>query len=202
MILFFSFCSFTTRLMLLKKTSSNFYDAGVALLVRKHRKLGQCNIEGCRDSRTAVDTPFNIYSTGFGNRSWWDPCRRLSFLLKRPTTNEVPSSSGREYTSPAALPAIQLTSGQFFTNFQTPVLTFLNTKSTCRMANHIDDYILCAHHSSFVDTIAVTQPASALELDCEGKDLGVEGGTLSLMRLNPKPQEYISSMLSASRKLN
>ena len=189
-------------MLLEKTTSSNFYDAGIVLLVRKHRKLGQCNIEGCRDSRTAVNTPFNIYSTGFGNHSWWDACRRLSSLSKRPTANEVPSSSGREYTSPAALPAIQLTSGQFFTNFQTPVLTFLNTRSTCRMANHIDDYILCAHHSSFVDTIAATQPASALELDCEGKDLGVEGGTLSLMRLNPKPQEYISSMLSASRKLN
>ena len=67
--------------MLLEKTSSNFYDAGVVLLIRKHRKAGQCNIEGCRDSITTVDTLFNIYSAGFGNHCWWKACRRLSSLI-------------------------------------------------------------------------------------------------------------------------
>ena len=51
------------------------------------------------------------------------------------------------------------------------------------MANQIDDYILCADDSSLADAIAAIQPASSLALDCEGKDLGVEGGTLSLISL-------------------
>ena len=52
----------------------------------------------------------------------------------RPTQNElqVPSPPGREsvreYTSLASLTAMQLISGRFFISFQTPVLTFLNTR--------------------------------------------------------------------------
>jgi exonuclease 3'-5' domain-containing protein 1 len=51
------------------------------------------------------------------------------------------------------------------------------------MANQIFDYILCADESSLADAITAIQPASVLALDCEGKYLGVEGGTLSLINL-------------------
>lgn len=51
------------------------------------------------------------------------------------------------------------------------------------MANQISDYILCADDSSLSDAITAIQPASVLVLDCEGEDLGVEGGALSLISL-------------------
>ena len=75
------------------------------------------------------------------------------------------------------------------------------------MANEIDDYMLCADDSSLADTIAAIQRASALALDCEGKDLGVEGGTPSLSLiglrvLEPETSGINSSILSASRKTN
>jgi len=44
-------------------------------------------------------------------------------------------------------------------------------------------YILCADDSNLANAIAAIQPASALALDCEGNDLGVEGGTLNLISL-------------------
>jgi hypothetical protein len=45
-------------------------------------------------------------------------------------------------------------SGQFFISFQTPVLTFLNTRLAHRMVNQINDYILCPDDSSLADAIA------------------------------------------------
>ena len=62
--------------------------------------------------------------------------QQFGFITRntRPTQNElqVPSPPGREsvreYTSLASLTAMQLISGQFFISFQTPVLTFLNTR--------------------------------------------------------------------------
>lgn len=51
------------------------------------------------------------------------------------------------------------------------------------MASEIDDYILCDDNSSLAGAIAAIQLASVLVLDCEGKTLGVEGGTLSLIIL-------------------
>lgn len=51
------------------------------------------------------------------------------------------------------------------------------------MADQIDDYILCNDDSSLAGAIAAIQPASVLVLDCEGKTLGIEGGTLSPMIL-------------------
>ena len=63
------------------------------------------------------------------------------------------------------------------------------------MANQIDDYILCADDSSLADAITVIQPASVLALDCEGKDLGVQGGTLSLISLRALEPETSKTYL-------
>ena len=63
------------------------------------------------------------------------------------------------------------------------------------MANQIDDYILCADDSSLEDTIAAIQRASALVLDCEGKDLGIEGGTPSLSLISLRALEPETSRI-------
>jgi hypothetical protein len=57
------------------------------------------------------------------------------------------------------------------------------------MADQIDDYVRCADDSSLADAIAAIQPVSELALDCEGKILGVEGGTPSMISLRaPEPE--------------
>ena len=53
----------------------------------------------------------------------------------------------------------------------------------CRMVNEIDDYILSTDGPSLAEAISAVQSASVLALDCEGKDLGVESGALSLISL-------------------
>jgi exonuclease 3'-5' domain-containing protein 1 len=71
------------------------------------------------------------------------------------------------------------------------------------MANEIDDYILCDDNSSLADAIAAIQPASVLVLDCEGKTLGIEGGTLSLIilrALEPKiSKTYLIDTISLTK---
>ena len=71
------------------------------------------------------------------------------------------------------------------------------------MANQIDDYILCADDSSLAGTIAAIQPASTLVLYCEGKDLGVKGGTLSLISLRALEPEtsriYLINTISLTK---
>ena len=51
------------------------------------------------------------------------------------------------------------------------------------MANQIDDYVLSADGPSLAEAIAAIQSATVLALDCEGKDLGVASGALSLINL-------------------
>ena len=131
-------------------------------LVPKHRKVGKCNIEDCTDSRTTVDTPFSICSAGFGNHRWWEVCRRLSSLIRLIKKANLEQGSvfiwsWIHFTCCTPCDGIDIWS--VLQQFPNSYLTFLNTRSARRMANEIDDYILCADDSSLADTIAAIQRA-------------------------------------------
>ena len=53
------------------------------------------------------------------------------------------------------------------------------------MVNKSDDYILCADEHSLADAITAIQSSPAVILDCEGVNLGLQGGCLSLISLRP-----------------
>lgn len=66
------------------------------------------------------------------------------------------------------------------------------------MANQIDDYVLCNDSSSLADAVAAVKSASVVVLDCEGKDLGAKGGTLSLISLQAlEPETSRTYLLDA-----
>jgi exonuclease 3'-5' domain-containing protein 1 len=71
------------------------------------------------------------------------------------------------------------------------------------MANTSSDYILCADDQSLAEAISAIESSSAIILDCEGKDLGQDDGSLSLISfriITPKPSKtYLIDTISLAR---
>ena len=49
------------------------------------------------------------------------------------------------------------------------------------MSSNIDDYVWCDDERSLRDATDVIERCSEVVLDCEGQDLGQQGGSLSLI---------------------
>jgi len=152
------------------------------------------------------------YGPRFGNHPWLN--KMSAYFLHPP----FPNQEGRPRTRfhlrlvvnafTCYIPCISLILRQFFTSFQNSCPDLVVPTSTIkprslndhygsarRMSNEIDGYILCDDSSSLSHAIAAIQPASVLVLDCEGKTLGVEGGTLSLIILRALEPEISKAYL-------
>lgn len=71
------------------------------------------------------------------------------------------------------------------------------------MANTSNSYILCADNQNLAEAISAIESSSAIILDCEGKNLGQEGGSLSLITLRTiapgPPKTYLIDTISLAQ---
>lgn len=71
------------------------------------------------------------------------------------------------------------------------------------MSRNIDDYVWCDDERSLRDATDVIERCSEVVLDCEGQDLGQQGGSLSLINfrtIGPEiPNTYLIDVLSLTK---
>lgn len=63
------------------------------------------------------------------------------------------------------------------------------------MSNNLNDYVLCNDESSLRDAIDAIHLFSHVIFDCEGQDLGQEGGSLSLINFRTIGSEISKTYL-------